>query len=308
MSNYRFLIIDSNSLIHRAYHSLPYLKTREGKTVNAVYGFFSILIKSINDIYPDYVIATFDVPKPTFRHKKFKDYKAKRIPAPNELYEQFPLIKEGLRKFNIPILEREGFEADDIIGSLANIITQKEEKEVIILTGDTDILQLVSKSVNVCLLQKGIRNFFLYNNEKVQERYEGLKPEQLADFKSLKGDPSDNIPGVPGIGEKTAFDLIKKFRSIEELYKAIEEDFNIIKPAIFKKLNNFKKEAFFSKELITIKDDIPFKEEDYKNGYWGSYNKNEIFDFFSSMDFETLIKRLERVNNAVQKRSNHSLF
>lgn len=308
MLNHRFLIIDSNSLIHRAYHALPHLKNKEGKMVNAVYGFFSILLKNINDINPDYITATFDVPKPTFRHKKFKDYKAKRVSAPDDLYEQFPIIKEGLQKFNIPILEKEGFEADDIIGSLATTISQKKEGEVIILTGDTDTFQLVSDSIKVCLLQKGIKDFSLYDIDKVKKRFEDLNPNQLTDFKSLKGDLSDNISGVPGIGEKTAFNLIKKFGSIEVLYDSIDKNSNDIKPAIIDKLQKFKKEAFFSKDLILIKKDISINENDYKKDYWGSYDKNDVINFFSSMNFETLIKRLEGMNNAVQRRNNLSLF
>ena len=206
----RLIIIDSNSIIHRAFHALPLLTTKNGELVNAVYGFLLVFFKAIREFQPDYIAACFDFPGPTFRHKKYKEYKAKRPPTPKELYQQIPKIKEILKDFNVPIFEKEGFEADDIIGTLAAFSTKKviaSPIETIILSGDTDILQLVNPQTKVYVLKKGVKDIVLYDENLVKEKFQGLTPEQILDFKALRGDPSDNIPGVTGVGEKIAIDL-----------------------------------------------------------------------------------------------------
>ena len=223
----RLIIIDSNSIIHRAFHALPLLTTKNGELVNAVYGFLLVFFKAIREFQPDYIAACFDFPGPTFRHKKYKEYKAKRPPTPKELYQQIPKIKEILEAFNIPIFEKEGFEADDIIGTLAAFSTKKviaSPIEIIILSGDTDILQLVNPQTKVYVLKRGVKDIVLFDENLVKEKFQGLNPKQILDFKALRGDPSDNIPGVTGIGEKTAIKLLLEFGSLENLYKEIKED------------------------------------------------------------------------------------
>ena len=215
----KFILIDSNAIIHRAYHALPPLTTRKGEIVNAVYGFTSVLLNVLNRFKPDYIAATFDLKEPTFRHKEFKSYKATRVKAPDDLYEQIPLVKKIVEAFNIPVVEKKGYEADDLIATFA----RKTEKihpdvEVIIVTGDLDTLQLVDDKVKVFALRKGMSDSVLYGEKEIFERY-GLKPDQMIDYKGLRGDPSDNLPGVRGVGEKTATELLKKYNTIEEVYK-----------------------------------------------------------------------------------------
>src|SRR3989344_834665 len=196
----KLVLIDGNALVHRAFHALPPL-SQKGDPTNAVYGFASILLKVIRDLKPDYMIATFDLPAPTFRHSEFADYKAHRPKTPDELVSQFPKVKEVVGAFDIPIYEMAGFEADDIIGTITARITNHESRiKTIIITGDLDTLQLVDENTEVYTLKKGITETMIYDEKAVLERFDGLKPAQLNDFKGLKGDPSDNIPGVPGIG------------------------------------------------------------------------------------------------------------
>ncbi len=204
----QLIIIDSNSVIHRAFHALPPLTTKKGEIVNAVYGFLLVFFKAVKEFKPDFIAACFDFPAPTFRHKKFKDYKAKRPVAPKELYSQIPIVKEVLGVFNVSVFEKQGFEADDIIGTISEKFPKKQvlpEVEIVILSGDLDTLQLVNKNTKVYLLKKGVKNTVLYDETLVKERYSGLNPEQLVDLRALRGDPSDNIPGIIGIGVVIGF-------------------------------------------------------------------------------------------------------
>ena len=298
----RLIIIDGNAIVHRAFHALPPLKTKKGELVNAIYGFLLAFFKAIKEFEPDYIAATFDFPAPTFRHIKYKLYKANREKAPDELYEQIPKIKDLLKNFNIQIFEKQGFEADDLIGTIAQKAAKKQiypEIETIILTGDLDALQLVDKNTKVYALRKGIKDTVLYNEEKVKEKYDGLLPEQLVDFKALRGDPSDNIPGVFGVGEKTAISLIKEFNSLEDLYQELRENSEQskkIKESLRNKLIDYKEQAFVSKMLAQIKKDI---EIDFDLGkcVWGRYNKDKIIKIFENYEFKTLISRLKEDNN-----------
>src|SRR3990167_10251986 len=218
----KLVLIDSNALVHRAFHALPpTLNSTTGVPTNAIFGFMSVMIRMIKYLKPDYIVATFDLPGATFRHEEFAEYKSHRVKAPDELYLQIPYIKEILTAFGIPIFEKEGFEADDLIGSLAEQTKSLDDLQGVIMTGDLDTLQLVEKEkVVVFTLRKGVTDTFIYNEKEVKTRYD-LKPSQLIDFKGLKGDPSDNIPGVPGIGDKTASALVKAFGSLEGLYEEI---------------------------------------------------------------------------------------
>jgi len=292
----KLLIIDSNSLIHRAYHALPPLTTKKGELTNAVYGFLLVFLKALKEFQPDFIAACFDVAVPTFRHKKFKEYKAKRPPAPEELYQQIPKLKEVLDAFNVPIFEKEGFEADDIIGTISRLAPRKQVMpriETVILSGDLDTLQLVDKNTKVYTFKKGLKETIIYDEKAVKERY-GFSPSQIVDFKALKGDPSDNIPGVSGIGEKTAINLIKLFGSLENLYQEIKEGTKKVKelkPAIKDKLVQYKDQAFFSRMLSEIRKDAPL-DFNFEKCQWGGYNKEKLIQIFKNLEFYSLISRL----------------
>ena len=293
----RLIIIDSNSLIHRAYHALPPLTTKKGELVNAVYGFLLVFFKAIREFQPDFIAATFDFPAPTFRHKKFKEYKAKRPPAPEELYQQIPKVKEILGVFGVPIFEKEGYEADDIIGTIARAAPKKQiipGIETIIISGDLDVLQLVDSRTKVYALRKGVKDTVLYNKDLVKEKYLGLSPEKLVDFKALRGDPSDNIPGITGIGEKIAESLLNKFGSLMNLYQELEElsdKAKKLKPKLRETLLRYKEQALFSKMLAQIKKDVPISFN-LKKCRWGKYNKAEVIQILKKLEFHTLIKRI----------------
>lgn len=290
----RLILIDSHALIHRAYHALPPLTTKSGELVNAVYGFTSILMKTISNFKPDYIVAAFDASGPTFRHAEYKEYKATRVKAPDDLYTQIPRVKEILAAFKIPIFEKSGFEADDIIGTISKNLKNKEV-EVLILTGDMDNLQLISKNVSVLYAPPSAsKEQIIYDAKKVSERFEGLAPEQMIDFKGLKGDPSDNIPGVKGIGEKTAITLLNRFKTIEKLYEAIEKNkAENISGSVLIKLKSGKDAAFFSKKLATIKQDVPIKFS-IKESEFGKFDKEKLFKLLGELGFVSLIGRMSQ--------------
>lgn len=283
------LLIDGNALLHRAFHALPELTDPKGRLVNAVYGFSSILLKVLNELKPQFVVATFDMAAPTFRHEEFKEYKAHRIKAPQELYDQLPLIKDVLNGFKIPIFERAGYEADDLIGTISkNSEVKKEKLKVIIATGDLDTLQLVDENTFVYTLRKSIKDTVIYDSKAVMDRY-GIEPCQVVDFKGLKGDASDNIPGVPGVGEKTASSLIKEYGSLENLYKKI--NLEKIQEKLKDRLVENKEMAFFSKKLATIKLNVPL-EFNLKKCVWQDYDRNEMEKLFIGLGFNSLLRRL----------------
>jgi len=289
----RLIIIDGNAVIHRAFHALPPLTTKAGQLVNAIYGFLLVFFKVAKEFQPDFIVATFDAPGPTFRHQKYQPYKATREKAPQELYDQIPKVKEILESFNIPIFEKPGLEADDLIGTISKKAPKKQilpEIETIILTGDMDALQLVDKNTKVYVLRKGVKDAVLYNEEKVKEKYQGLTPNQLIDFKALRGDPSDNIPGVFGVGEKTAIKLIKEFGSLENLYSSLEK----VSQPLRKKLQDYKEQAFISKSLAEIKTDAPI-DFNLEKCLWGNYDKEKVIQLFKEYEFKTLIDRLPKI-------------
>jgi len=283
----RLILIDSNALIHRSFHAIPPLTTRKGELINAVYGFTSILLRVIKELSPDYIAATFDLAAPTFRHIEYDGYKAKRVKAPDELYEQIPRAKEVLKAFNIPVLEKEGFEADDIIGTVAKKLG-KGDVEVLIITGDLDTLQLVEDNIKIYTMKKGITDTIIYGEKEVEERY-GLKVSQMIDYKALRGDPSDNIPGVKGIGEKGACSLLKEFGTLENIYKNISK---IKSKSIAEKLETNKQMAFFSKKLSTIHQKVPIKFNLQQFAWQKKFDINEVKELFDKLEFKTLISRL----------------
>lgn len=286
----RLIVIDSNSIIHRAFHALPPLTTKKGEVVGAVYGFLLVFLKAIKEFQPDFVAACFDVKGPTFRHEKYQGYKAKRPKAPDELYEQIPKVKEVLNSFNVKIWEKQGFEADDLIGTLARLAPQKQafpEIETIIISGDSDNLQLIDAKTKVYALRKGVKDTVLYDEKMVEERYYGLKPKQLVDYRALRGDPTDNIPGVPGIGEKTATELIKEFGTLENVYQSLA----IVKSKIRQILIQNKEQAFFNRELVEIYKNVPL-DFNLQECRWENYNKEKAAQSLKNLDFYSLIPRL----------------
>jgi len=301
------LIIDSNSIIHRAYHALPRLTTKKGELVNAVYGFLLVFLKVIRGFQPNYIAACFDFPAPTFRHRKFKEYKAKRKPAPEELYRQIPMVKEVLKAFSVPVFEKKGYEADDIIGTIAYLVPKKQafpKIEIIILSGDMDNLQLINPQVKVYAVRKGVKDIVLYDEASVRGKFDGLTPEQLLDFKALRGDPSDNIPGVTGVGEKTAIDLIRKFNNLENLYKEIEnksEKSKEVKSQLKELLLKYKEQSFISKDLAQIKKDTPINFTLGKCRF-GEFDKKKVIKLLKELEFYSLINRLQAPEKIKQKK------
>ena len=288
----KFILIDAYALIHRAYHALPPLTTKSGELVNAVFGFASVLIKVIGEFKPDYMAAAFDLPEPTFRHKEYKEYKATRPKAPPDLYAQIPRVREILKAFEIPVYEKSGYEADDIIGTISKKLPDKNV-EVLILTGDLDTLQLVGESVKVYTPKRGLSDPVIYNEKKVEERFGGLRPEQMPDFKGLRGDPSDNILGVKGIGEKTAINLLNQYKTIEKIYQTIEKGkVADVSNSVLEKLKAGRESAFFSKKLATLDQDVPIVFS-LKENEFGDFNREKLFEVFRNLGFVSLIGRLK---------------
>ena len=289
-SKQKFILIDGNALVHRAFHALPPLTTKTGELVNAVYGFTTIFLKALKDIKPEYVAVTFDKAKKTFRDEIYPEYKATRVKAPQELYDQIPKIKKVLKLFKVPIYELDGFEADDVIGTIAHHAeVNKPEIETIIVTGDLDTLQLIDDNTKVYSLKRGISDTIIYDEKNVMQRYDGLKPNQMINYKALKGDPSDNIPGVKGIGEKTAIILLKQFKTLDNLYKNIQS--TKISDSVRQKLIDHKEDAFLSQKLATIVLDAPikFKLVDAKIK---PYDKQGLINLFQSYQFTSLLNKL----------------
>lgn len=282
----KIVLIDGNSLAYRAFYALPdTMRTTTGITTNAIYGFTTMLIKVL-DGQPDFVAIAFDRPEPTFRHTEYKEYKATRQKAPPTLHEQMPYVKEVAAAFGIPIYELAGYEGDDIIGTLA-VEAGKEGYDVTILTGDLDPLQLVNDQIKVLATRKGITDTVLYGPKEVVERYDGLKPDQLIDYKALKGDTSDNIPGVPKVGEKTAIELLKEYGTLEGVYDNLEK---IKKPALKENLKNNRHLADLSRRLGTIVTNAPI-HIDFEHSRRSPIDWEKILPVFKKFEFGSLYKK-----------------
>lgn len=291
----KFVVIDGNAILHRAWHALPpSLVTEDGTIVNAVYGFTSILLKVFADLKPDYLAVAWDTAAKTFRAEKYEQYKATRVTKEKELYDQIPIIQELMDKFHIPNVLLDGYEADDVIGTLAVKAAKKKNLETIIVTGDNDAMQLVNETTRVYGLRKGLSETELYDAAAVKARF-GITPEQMIDFKALKGDSSDNIPGVKGIGEKTAAFLIATFGTLDKLYKAIEGKDKVegIKPAQLKKLQAGKADAYLAQELVTIDCNVPVKFS-FEDADVSSYRVQDVLPAFQKLGFKSLISRLPK--------------
>lgn len=288
----RLIIIDGNALIHRSFHALPpSMKTKSGQVVNAVYGFSSFLLKALEEFQPEYVVLTFDKKGPTFRHEAYKEYKAQRVKAPDELYEQIPLAKKVAEAFNIPIYESDGFEADDVIGTIVKKVDGDIEK--IIITGDMDTLQLIDKDTKVYTMSRGLNDSLLYSAKEVKDRY-GLEPSQMIDYKGLRGDPSDNLPGVKGIGEKTATELLQTFKNLDGVYQAAEKKDPRLKDRIRELLLEHKEEAYLSQKLARIDSKAPVKFS-LDDSSFGPLDQTAITKIFSELEFKSLLNRLGKI-------------
>lgn len=304
----RLVLLDSHAILHRAYHALPDFASSKGEPTGAIYGLTTMLIKIIDELKPDYLVACYDLPGPTFRAEAYKDYKAGRVKTDSELIEQINRSRDVFKAFNIPIYDKPGFEADDMLGTIVEQVKDDPELDVIVASGDMDTLQLVSGTkVRVYTLKKGIKDTIIYDEKGVKERF-GFGPKLLPDYKGLRGDPSDNIIGIAGIGEKTATTLITEFGTIEDIYKALdkkggEEKFIKIgiTERIIKLLKEGKEEAEFSKMLATIRRDAPITftlPENFKN----SIDLDKVSNLFKELDFRTLLARLNNVlGNEVKK-------
>ncbi len=292
----RYMLIDGNALIHRGYHAIPVLSTKTGEPTNAVYGFTMILLRAIKELKPTHIACSFDLAGPTFRHDSYAEYKGTRVKAADDLYAQIPRVKEVVRSLNIPIFEIEGFEADDVLGTLATHICEKHPDgcEVMIATGDLDSLQLVNPCVKIYTLRKGLTDTAVYDEAAVKERY-GLMPKQMIDYKALRGDPSDNIKGVAGIGEKTASQLIQDFGSLENLYKQIKagKTGDKIKPRVLQLLVDGESAAeqsyFLSKIVCDVPLDIEIPAYEFKPGQLSKTTK-----LFQELEFKSLVEKLPK--------------
>jgi len=307
-----FILIDGHAIIHRAYHALPPMTVHDGTMVNAVFGFTSMLLKVLNDMKPDYIAVAFDMAGGTFRDEVYKEYKATRVKADQDLYDQIPLVHDIVTAFNIPIFEMKGFEADDVIGTIVKKTQDTNNKiQSVVVTGDGDMLQLVEGDrVVVNLLRKGISDFQLFDEKAVQEKY-GFGPERIVDYKALRGDSSDNIPGVKGIGEKTAKELIEAFGGIESIYKNSErlKDFKI-KDSVITKLIDGEADAKMSYELATIRRDVPDLHFELEKCVASEFGVRMVEDILKKFEFYSLLNRIpgyEKSEN-VKKASNKKVI
>lgn len=287
----KLLILDSNSILNRAFYGVRYLSAKDGTPTNAIYGFLNILLKLIKEQEPDYICAAFDVKAPTFRHKQYEGYKAQRKPMPEGLAAQMPLAKDVLRAMGVTILEKEGYEADDIIGTVARLC-EESEISCFIATGDKDDLQLASDKTKVILTvtKSGYNETIIYDDKAVKEKYH-VTPTEFIDVKALMGDPSDNIPGVKGVGEKTAMSLIEKHHSIEYIYENI--DGIGLKGAMLKKMKDGREMAFMSKELATINRNTPIEFNAEECVFDGFENNGELYEILKRLELNSIIKKLD---------------
>ncbi|OZI12833.1 DNA polymerase I [Bacillaceae bacterium SAS-127] len=294
----KIILIDGNSVAYRAFFALPLLNNDKGIHTNAVYGFTMMLMKILQEEQPTHILVAFDAGKTTFRHETYQEYKGGRQKTPPELSEQFPYLRELLNSYHIPYFELENYEADDIIGTLS-LQAEKDGFKVKIFSGDKDLTQLSSEDTTVCITRKGITDIEVYTPDHIQEKY-GLTPEQIIDMKGLMGDSSDNIPGVPGVGEKTAIKLLKQFASVEQLLDSIDD---VSGKKLKEKLAEHKDLALMSKQLATILREVPMEVSLDSLQYEGPDN-DQVYELFKDLGFNSLLDKLDRpANEAVAHES-----
>lgn len=303
----KFVIIDGNAIIHRAYHGIPPLHLKDGQMVNAVYGFTSMLFKVWRDLKPTHLCVSFDVAGGSHaRQEKYDKYKATRVKADQELYNQIPLVHEMVQCLGLPIYEKKGYEADDVIGTVVKDMKDKVD-EIFIVTGDMDTLQLVNKNTKVYTLRKGMNDIVIYDIEEVKRRF-GFGPELVIDYKALRGDTSDNIPGVPGIGEKTATDLILKYGNLEQIYEVVEkeskkEKSDLFSVSVLKKMVDGKESAKMSYHLATIDCAVPDMDLKLKDCELGEFDREKVVACFQKFEFVSLLKRLPGFSGVVEEKN-----
>jgi len=314
--NRKLVLLDTHAIIHRAYHALPEFMNSKGEPTGAIYGLATMLFKIISELNPDYIVACYDLPKKTFRHIAYEDYKGGRAKTDDALVAQLIRSREFFQAMSIPMYECEGFEADDLLGTIVEETKTISDLDVIIASGDMDTLQLVEgNKVQVYTLKKGINDTILYNEEKVKERF-SFDPIYLPDYKGLRGDPSDNIIGIKGIGEKTATTLISKYGTIEKMYKDLKKNPEIFKSLgitqrVFDLLKEGEDEATFSKTLATIRRDAPIDFKTPKETWKEKVTEDKVAKFFKTMEFKSLQDRFLRIlgkenNNIVNTEQNPS--
>jgi DNA polymerase-1 len=301
-SSKKLVLLDAHAIIHRAYHALPEFLSSNGEPTGALYGLSTMLMKIIADLKPDYIVACYDLPQKTFRHEAYDGYKAGRVKADEALIAQLKNSRKIFEAFNIPVYDAPGFEADDVLGTIVEKYKKDKNLNIVIASGDMDTMQLVNdKKVQVYTLKKGINDTILYDEEKVLERFH-FKPGFLPDYKGLRGDPSDNIIGIKGIGEKTAENLIVNFGTIEEIYKQLKKDDKTeyhtfkkagISPRMIELLKNNEDEALFSKTLATIRTDAPINFSIPSKTFWENADLKKIEQIFSVFEFRSLFARLK---------------
>jgi DNA polymerase-1 len=295
----RVVLLDTHAILHRAYHALPDFTSPSGEPTGALYGLTAFLLKVLDDLHPDYIIAAYDLPGPTLRHEMYEDYKGTREKTDDSLVSQLESSRDILNALSVPYIEAPGYEADDILGTLSEVFKKDKALEVLIASGDMDTLQLVDKkAVQVYTLKRGINDTIVYDEAAVKERY-GFGPELVVDYKGLRGDPSDNIPGIRGIGEKTATTLITNFGDIESIYKTLKEhpekyEKAGIKPRIMNLLTEGEDDALFSKELATIHRDAPIETPALNTEWTGNINLEDALSVFKELGFRTLSERLKK--------------
>jgi DNA polymerase I len=283
----RLMLLDGYGLVYRGYFALPPLTTSKGELVNGVFGFASIVLRGIVDLQPDYLAVSFDLPGPTFRHEQYADYKATRVKMPDDLRDQFPKVREVVKALRIPVYEMPGYEADDVIGTITQQLDSQQDLETTIVTVDLDMLQLVTPRVRLMTTRSGVENTVMYDVDRIDERF-GLRPDQMVDYKALKGDPTDNIPGVPGVGEKTAAKLIREFGDLDSLFVRLDD---VTPEKLRDKLRDHREQIYMGRELSTIVRDLPISI-DLEAARLGDYDRDTVVRLFREYEFRTLIERL----------------
>lgn len=294
----KLILIDGNAILHRAFHALPTLTTKRGEPINAVYGLVSMLLRVIQDLKPTHIAVCFDEKEPTFRHKEFPNYQAQRPTMADELSSQFAKAKIVINAFGFPTYSKSGFEADDVIGTLA----KDAKEEVVVVTGDRDLLQLVNDKVKVYLPIVGLSSAKLMGEREVSEKM-GVTPSQIPDYKALVGDPSDNYLGVAGIGPKTAIHLLGQYKTLEAIYKNLKK----ISPSIREKLTKGKKDAYLSQKLATIVTDVPVKMDLESAEKW-DIDGVKVLKVFAGFGFKTLSERVKKVGKEMDLEKQETLF
>jgi DNA polymerase-1 len=281
------MLLDGYGLVYRGYFALPPLTTSRGELVNGAFGFASIVLRGLQDLQPDYLAVSFDLPGPTFRHEQYAEYKATRTKMPDDLRDQFPKVREIVKALRIPVYEMQGYEADDVIGTITKELDPRDDLETTIVTVDLDMLQLVTPRVRLMTTRSGVENTVIYDVAKIDERF-GLRPDQMVDYKALKGDPTDNIPGVPGVGEKTAAKLIRDFGDLDTLLASLDK----VTPAkLGDKLREHVDQILMGRDLSRIVRDLPITI-DLEAARLGDYDRDTVVRLFREYEFRTLIERL----------------